>query len=411
MDKQDFEKVAKKIEGYRNEMIEMQKKLISFLAMDPENGGKGETEKANFLVPFLKKYFDNVTECHAPDKRVPAGLRPNYIATINGKNASKTLWLMAHLDVVPAGDEKAWHTPPFEAVVKDGKIYGRGAEDNNQAIVSSLFTVKAFKECGVTPNIGIGLLLVSDEEMGTQTYGAKYVLDNKKSIFKKDDLIIVPDSGNLTGTDIVVAEKSITWLKITTIGKQAHAAQPHKGINAHRANAHLIVMVDNLKNKYSESNPIFDVPTSTIEPTKKEANIPNVNTVPGEDIICFDCRMLPSVNNEAFMNDIKGICSNIEKQFGVKINLETLCSIQSPATPNDAPVVKAIQKAAEEILKTMAKPIGIGGGTVCGKFRNAGFNIVVYSVMHGTFHQSNEFCELENLIKDSKIWAHVALFN
>ena len=107
--------------------------------------------------------------------------------------------------------------------MKDGKIYGRGAEDNNQAIVSSLFTVKAFKECGVTPNIGIGLLLVSDEEMGTQTYGAKYVLDNKKSIFKKDDLIIVPDSGNLTGTDIVVAEKSITWLKITTIGKQAHA--------------------------------------------------------------------------------------------------------------------------------------------------------------------------------------------
>lgn len=410
MDRPAFEKVTKKLEACRDEMIEMQKKLIPIQAIAPESGGKGETEKADFLVPFLKKYFDSIVECHAPDKRVPDGSRPNYIATIEGKNTSKTLWLMAHLDVVPAGDEKAWATPPFEAVVKDGKIYGRGSEDNNQGIVSSLFTVKAFKECGVTPSINIGVLLVSDEENGSQTYGAQYVLEKKASTFKKDDLIIVPDGGDPKGEEIVVAEKSISWLKITTTGRQSHAAYPYKGINAHRAGAHLIVMTDELrKNKYTESNSIFDPPISTIEPTKKEANVPNVNTLPGEDVFYFDCRMLPAVKHESFLNDIKDLCSKIERQFGVKIKIDIPVSVQSPPTPNDAPVVRVLQAAVEDILKRKANLIGIAGGSVCGKIRNWGFFAVAYSNTNTLYHQPNEFCTIDNLITDAKIWAHVAL--
>jgi len=53
---------------------------------------------------------------------------------------------MAHIDVVPEGDLYLWDTNPWEAVVKDGKIYGRGTEDNQQGLVSSVFTLRAFIE-------------------------------------------------------------------------------------------------------------------------------------------------------------------------------------------------------------------------------------------------------------------------
>lgn len=403
-----LEKVINKIESSKDEMVEMAKKLISIPAIGPENGGQGEMEKAKYLEPFLKKYFDNVVECHAPDPRVPAGFRPNYIATIKGHDTSKTLWLMAHMDVVPAGDEKLWETPPFEAVVKEGKIYGRGAEDNNQSIVSTMFTVKAFKECNVTPKVNVGALLVSDEEVDSEK-GVIFVLNKQKSMFKKSDLIVVPDSGDPDGVTIEVAEKTVLWLKITTKGKQMHAAFPHQGVNAHRAAANLIVMFDQLRKKYGESNPIFDPPTTTVEPTKKEANVPNINTLPGEDIIYFDCRLLPNLNCDSFLKEVRGVCDSVEKQFGVKIDIGIESKTISPATPVDAPVVKAIQMAAESLFGKTAKPIGSSGSTVCAYFRQAGLNAAGFSHLCETFHQPNEYCVIEHAVKDAKVWAHIAM--
>jgi len=81
----------------------------------------------------------------APDPLVPEG-RPNLLAVLPGKDTSRTLWFIGHLDTVPAGDPSLWSHDPFEAHVEDGKIYGRGAEDNGQAVITSLFAVKAF--CG-----------------------------------------------------------------------------------------------------------------------------------------------------------------------------------------------------------------------------------------------------------------------
>ena len=404
----NLETLLKKIESYKDDVVEMQKKLISLPAIGPENGGTGETEKAKYIEPIIRKYFDEVIECHAPDARVPAGHRPNYIAKFHGKDTSRTLWIMAHMDVVPAGDEKEWKTPPFEGVLKDGCIFGRGAEDNNQSIVSSLLLVKAFRECNIKPKMNIGILFVSDEEVDSEK-GIIYVLEKQKSVFKPNDLILVPDCGDANGVTVEVAEKSIVWLKLITLGKQAHAAFPHHGTNANRAAANLCVLIDGLRNKYSEQDPLFDPPISTIEPTKREANVPNINTIPGVDVSYFDCRLLPSVSTEDFVSDVRIICKDVEKKFNVKITIEIPTMISSPATPADAPVIQAIIKAAKDIFNKDVKPVGIGGSTVCCYFRQAGFKAAVYSHSDETFHQQNEFCKIENIIKDIKVWSHIAL--
>ena len=82
--------------------------------------------------------FKQVTNYPAPDDRVSNGERPNLIALLEGKNPDKTLWIITHTDIVPAGDLSKWETDPFIPVVKDGKIFGRGSEDNHQGTVSSI---------------------------------------------------------------------------------------------------------------------------------------------------------------------------------------------------------------------------------------------------------------------------------
>ena len=140
---------------------------------------------------------------------------------------------MTHMDIVPPGELAQWRGDPFKAWVEGGKIFGRGVEDNQQDLVASLFAVKAFQAENLKPSSNIGIALVADEETGS-TKGIDYVLQHSQA-FKKKDLIIVPDAGNKHGTLIEVAEKGILWLKFKTVGKQAHASTPDKGINSFKA--------------------------------------------------------------------------------------------------------------------------------------------------------------------------------
>ena len=100
-----FQRIAKRIEGYEQDMIRLQFALTAIPALAPENGGDGEMEKAKFLVGFLRDLgFPRVESCDAPDGRVPTGVRPNLIARIPGRNPDRTVWVMTHTDIVPPGE-------------------------------------------------------------------------------------------------------------------------------------------------------------------------------------------------------------------------------------------------------------------------------------------------------------------
>ena len=99
-----IKELIKRIDGYRDEMIDLQTKLTAIPALSPKSGGDGEGKKAAFLLDWLKPMkFDSVGTLSAPDPDCPGG-RPNVIARFKGKDSSKTIWVMANLDVVPPGD-------------------------------------------------------------------------------------------------------------------------------------------------------------------------------------------------------------------------------------------------------------------------------------------------------------------
>jgi len=88
----DFDKIAKRIDSYRDEMIDMQIQLCAIPAISPSSGGEGETKKAEVLLDFLKKNgFAQIDIIKAPDFDAPSGYRPNILALYKGKNSSRNL--------------------------------------------------------------------------------------------------------------------------------------------------------------------------------------------------------------------------------------------------------------------------------------------------------------------------------
>ena len=273
------------------------------------------------------------------------------------------------MDVVPPGDKNLWHTDPFKAIVKDGKIYGRGTEDNQQGIVASLVAAKALLHNKITPEIDVKLLFVADEEVGSK-YGIDWILNNRSDLFRKDDLILIPDAGDPKGEYIEIGEKSILWLEFNIQGKQSHGSRPDLGINATRASSKLMVELDKLYEVFSNKNEQFDVPYSTFEPTKRTSSVSNINTIPGSETLCYDCRVLPVYKLDDVLAQIDSAVKKIKQETNAEITYTIMQRVDAPQeTPVNASIVQQLTAAIEKKLGFKPKTYGIGGGTVAAYFR------------------------------------------
>lgn len=402
--------IFSEIERQKNEIAQVLMELIRIPAIAPENGGEGELKKTEKLMQILETVgFDKIERYDAEDERVSSKKRQNIIAYYYGEDLAEKLWVITHLDVVPPGEESLWTvTKPFETIIKEERIYGRGSEDNGQSMVASIFAVKTLKNLGIRPKRTVALAFVADEEQGS-TYGIQHLI--KQRLFKKDDLIIVPDSGNENGSFIEIAEKSGLWFRICTIGKQTHASRPGKGLNAHRIAMEYALALDKmLHEKYSLKNEQFDPPESTFEMTKKEKNVDAVNIIPGQDIVHFDCRILPSYSLQAILTDIHGLAEEFEKKTGAKIKIEILHKAVAPK-PTDAnsKIVLMLKEAIKKIRGIEPKVGGIGGGTCAAFFRKIEVPAVVWSTIDEMAHQPNEYAKIENLVNDAKVFAYLAV--
>ena len=400
--------IYKIIDGYHDEVIQLQRDLTARVALGPENGGTGEHEKVEFIHQLLGGMKpDLIQEIHAPDEKARDGYRPNLIAKWEGNQKDRTVWILAHADIVPPGNRSLWECDPYHIKVDGDRIIGRGVEDNQHGFVSAYLALKAILYSGETLKRSLGLVIVADEETGSR-YGLEYILKHHGHIFNPSDLIIVPDAGNEHGTMIEIAEKSMLWLKFTVSGRQCHASTPHKGQNSLVGAAELILALAGLKEKFPLSNSLFSPPVSTFEPTKIEANVSNVNTIPGRDVFYTDCRILPDYSVDQVIAAAEGIAKSVGAETGFKIEVETAHRQDAALpTPSDAQVVTALKKAVLKVTGRNAKPMGIGGGTVAAFFREVGLPAAVWSTCPDTAHQPNEYCLISQVISDAKVFASI----
>ncbi|MDR2701622.1 MAG: M20 family metallo-hydrolase [Spirochaetaceae bacterium] len=398
--------------------VELETELCKYPAIAPESGGQGELDKTLWLEGWLTKRGFPFRRIDIKDEKAKEGIRPNLVVDVNAAcnsgaashgPADGALWIMSHTDVVPPGEMSLWESDPWSVIRRDDppgpRLIGRGVEDNQQGLVSSLIAAVAFMETGLAPGLPVKLLLCADEECGS-AYGVAALLREHSDLFGKSDLILIPDGGDSNGETIEIAEKNLLWLEFTTLGKQAHGSRPDLGANAHLAGAELAIRLHSeLGTMFNDRDPLFEPDYSTFQPTKKTSNVPNINTIPGEDRFCMDMRILPRYPVDTILSAIDRLKAEIEKKHKVTINYIVHQRVESQATPADSPLVTMLSGAVETVYGVKTRPIGIGGGTVGAFFRNRGIHCAVWSRMDNTAHQPNEYALISNILGDAKVMA------
>src|SRR5499427_8765342 len=150
--------------------------------------------------------------------------RTNVVGRIG--RGSRSIGFVSHMDVVPPGELDQWQTPPFEPVIKDGKIFGRGTLDDKGSFACAYSACKAFLAEHPTFDGTIYLIAAADEELGSEL-GIIYLVEECGLRF---DVALIPDGGRMDVS--VYGEKGILWVELTSHGIQAHGSTPDLGRNA-----------------------------------------------------------------------------------------------------------------------------------------------------------------------------------
>ena len=390
----------------RGEVIALQRELVSRPAVGPENGGAGEEEKARWIAAWLDGHGLAYERLDLADEQVPARVRPNLVAVYPGSGQGPTLWLLSHLDVAAAGPRELWNGDPFALRVNGDIMYGRGVEDNNQAITVSLLLLESLRKAGVTPPLRLGLALTSGAL--TDYSGIRHVLAWKPDLFGPDDLIVVMDYGNAAGNLVSVSEKGNLWLKITVTGKSGHAGNPDKANNAFAAGAALAHRLNGLEKQFPEENPLFTPPRVTLTPTRTEDFSTGINHIPAKFVLYADIRTTDAYSFDAVENAVRDLADAVEKSHGVSIAIERV--EQTPSTritPPDAPVLQALDRSIRAQLGV--EPLHTGGGsvTVAATLREKGLPVAVWGVQETMYNSPEEYSLISAHIKQAQVLARM----
>ena len=377
------EHILSYIQDHKEEIVRLSTELIGANTVNPPGN-------EYLAVDIIKKYFSTHSIRYETFEKV-AG-RTNIIGYI-GKG-SPTLLVACHLDVVPAGD--GWDTDPFKSVVKDGRIFGRGANDNKGQMAPMLVLAKLLKENESTLNGSLLLIGAADEEKGSRL-GLEYLLDECGITA---DFAIIPDVANNMKI-IDVGEKGALFLNIISHGKQCHGSTPEKGTNAIWNMIELLNQVKELKHKYT-SHELFTPPTMNLGTISGGAAH---NIVPAKCEAKLDIRYLPGETEKEILDNIYKIIASVENN-NPTARFDITIDTQLPPTqiPADNPLVSLISKHTESILGTKPIPMGFSGVTVCKQLVEKGIMAVGFGPGdEDQAHVANESIEIQELLDFGKI--------
>ena len=157
---------------------------------------------------------------------IPYAGRDNIVAVHRPRQATgRSLVLQGHVDVVPEGAEDEWTTPPYDPVIRGGRMYGRGAGDMKAGIVSYLTAFRAMKLAGLQPAAEVQMQSVIEEECTGNGALACMVA------MPKADAVIIPEPGPGLPA-LYSAEVGVVWAWVTVTGRPAHVRDKQAGVNA-----------------------------------------------------------------------------------------------------------------------------------------------------------------------------------
>ncbi len=235
-------------------------------------GGPGEKEAAAYVRQFFEQRGIEVWE-----QEVFPG-RNNVIARVPGQNPARKIVFEAHMDTVSV---KGMTIDPFDPVIRDGKLYGRGSVDTKAGLAGMMHTLATLHASGEKPPCEVWLAAVVDEEFSFR--GVVKLCEDLQA-----DAAVVAEP---TEFKCVIASKGCVRWRIRTRGKAAHSAKPHLGRNAITAMSRIVLALHEDHERLQQSpHPLLGPGTCNVGVMHGGVQ---VNFVPDEAVIEIDRRLLP----------------------------------------------------------------------------------------------------------------------
>lgn len=460
------EKIDAYIDAHTEEMLEDICELcrINSEKMPYEEGmpyGPGAAEALDAAMDMAEGYGFEVTDYDG------------YVGCVDMNEHPKQLDILAHLDVVPAGE--GWQiTKPFEPIIKDGKLYGRGTADDKGPAVAALYAMRAIKELEIPLTKNVRLILGTDEECGSSDIHHYYATEKEAPMTFSPDAefpVINVEKGRLgghftttfqsseampklvsiqAGTKINVvpgraeavtagleynvvetAAKEVTTetgirfelseteagISIMAIGAGAHASTPDEGNNAITG---LLTLITRLPFAACEQMETIKKLTDLIphgDAHGAALGVDMEDELSGRLTLAFSMLTLDDKSLDGQFDSRVPVCGNEENVLNViKANMAaknfTLLNdsmIPPHHVDGDSVFVKTLLKAYEDYTGLKGECQSTGGGTYVHDLKNG---VAFGASMPGTdnhMHGADEFAEIDHLVMSAKIFAQVII--
>ncbi len=273
------------IEGSRDEAVAVLQTLVRFPSITGDEAAIGA---------FVGRYCGDLGLKVEVVEAEPG--RPNVIATWDSGREGPTLLLNDHLDIVPPGPLAAWTHPPFDAVVVDDRVYGRGTIDTKSGLTTLLLAVRAARRVDL-PIVGkLVLIFTCDEETGGRL-GMQYLGHHG---YLKADMAVVAEP---TTMRIEIATKGRLGFDIETVGTATHGARPWLGHNAINDMSRIVLALEQLADRLAlQSHARMGRPSLNVG-TMHGGTVPNM--VPNWCRIEVDRRLVPGETREQAVQQVQ----------------------------------------------------------------------------------------------------------
>jgi acetylornithine deacetylase/succinyl-diaminopimelate desuccinylase-like protein len=393
---------------------EASKLLADLIRIDTSNPPGGETRVAEFLDRFFQKHGLQGEIVGEPAER------RSYVLRVEGDRPGPTLLLLAHTDVVPA-EPAEWSVPPFDGVIKDDYVWGRGAADIKNLVAAHALATLRLVASGTDFAGTLIYAATSDEEEGS--VGGAHWLTRSRPDLVRCDFLLNEGGGEFSENDdgrlyeINTGEKGTAQFRLTVRGEAGHASVPMRRGNAVVAAADIVralhdyrprIAFDAVPRTYVERlvedtdlcAALLDEATAgealvalgerdpdlatliaphygiTLSPTIIHSSSEAVNVYPQEVRLSVDCRMLAGHKEDAVLEEVKLALADVDAEW----ELEFLMPVRGNSSPYPTPYSAAVDRVMERFVPgSQVVPVHSVGFTDSNWFREAFPEVIAYN--------------------------------
>ena len=340
--------------------------------------------------------------------------RVNVIGCRRGRAERPLIHLNGHFDVVPAG--AGWTVDPFDGVVRDGRIYGRGACDMKSGLAAAVYAAEAIRRADVPLAGSIEISGTPDEESGGFA-GVEYLVRQGRLTAKHVDYAIIPEPLNVDR--VCIGHRGVYWFEVEARGRIGHGSMPFLGISAIE---HMGMVLERMRRELLPALSRRTTAVPVVPPAARQATL-NINGISGGQPVdgiqtpcvadhcraVFDRRFLMEEGFESVKGEIEDLLARVAAdQSSFDYTLRDLMVVHPVRTPSDSPLIASLERQIVDVLGRPAVQVASPGTYDHKHFDRVGG--IHHCVAYGPgildlAHQPDEWCEVEDLINATKVLA------